>query len=262
MATVNCDEVRGMLGAYVLNALGSDERLVVDEHLELCPKCLAEMQAYARALQRLAAAAPTRPVPAAIKPALLKRASREQLERAGASIASAAAKQTLLARLMRWLRSGAAVPRAALGALGLVLLLAIGGLSYRVTQLTQQRAAQEQALALLTDTSAVTVNLRGRPAAPAAKGRIRYKPDGTIGVLETWDLPVLEANRVYQLWLIYPDNTRDTGALFKIVNADGSATIVVLAPRPFNNYVHFGISIEPDGGSPRPTGPGALSSRA
>jgi anti-sigma-K factor RskA len=163
--------------------------------------------------------------------------------------------------LWEQLMRGLVVPRFALVAAGLVAALALGGLGARVVQLRNQQTAQQQALALRTDTTAQARAMRGRPFAPNATGTIRFKPDGMLGLLEARNLPVLENDKVYQLWLVYPDNTRDTGALFNSTNADGTTTIVVFAQKPFSNYVHFGISVEPAGGMPGPTGPGALSTR-
>jgi anti-sigma-K factor RskA len=80
-----------------------------------------------------------------------------------------------------------------------------------------------------------------------------------VAVLWAEDLPPLPASQSYQLWLIYADGTRDSGAVFS-VPADGSATVVVVAPKPFSAYARFGISVEPAGGSPAPTGPAALAS--
>ena len=66
-------------------------------------------------------------------------------------------------------------------------------------------------------------------------------------------LPALAEDRVYQLWLVRPDGNRDTGALFR-----SSGDILVTAPQAFSSYVRFGVTVEPAGGSPSPTGPGAL----
>jgi anti-sigma-K factor RskA len=45
-----------------------------------------------------------------------------------------------------------------------------------------------------------------------------------------------------------------------MTQVNGKASYVVIAPRQFNSYVRFGVSIEPAGGSPGPTGPAALLS--
>jgi anti-sigma-K factor RskA len=252
MSGMSQEEARALLGAYALGALSKGERNAVEAQLQASAELRAELAEHQRALSRLTQAEPQLALPTNMKADLLGRI--------GASpIKTQLPKQR--AGILESLTHGIAVPRFALAAAVLVAALGVGGLGYRVVQLSNQRAAQQQALALITDTSAVSVKLKARPAAPNATGRIRYKPNSNIGILETWDLPVLEANHIYQLWLVYPDNTRDTGAMFKIVSEDGTATVLIMAPRPFGTYTNFGISIEPDGGPPGPTGPGVLSTR-
>jgi anti-sigma-K factor RskA len=254
MSGMSQEEARALLGAYALGALGKGERDAVEAQLQASAELRAELAEHQRALSRLTQAEPQLELPTAMKADLFTRL--------GASpINTPTPQPKRKAGLWESLTRGIAVPRFALAAAVLVAALGLGGLGYRVVQLSNQRAAQRQALDLITDTSAVSVKLKARPAAPNAAGRIRYKPNSNIGILETWDLPVLEANRIYQLWLVYPDNTRDTGALFKIVSEDGTATVLIMAPKAFGTYTNFGISIEPDGGSPGPTGPGVLSTR-
>ena len=256
-STMSQEEARAVLGAYALGALSQTERAAVEGQLQASAELRAELAEHQRALSRLVQAEPQLVLPAGIKTKLLSRigatstASPIKLKQPG-----------LLSRVWQQAAHGIAVPRLGLLAATLVVALGLGGLGYRVVQLSNQSAAQRAALALLSDTTAVSVKLNGRPAAPNATGRIRYKPNSNVGILETWSLPPLEANRIYQLWLVYPDNTRDTGAIFKIVSAEGTTTVVVMAPKPFGMYTNFGISIEPDGGSPGPTGPGVLSTRS
>ena len=264
MNGISYEEARELLGAYALGALRADERTEVEAHLQASDLLRAELAEHQLALTQLTLAEPQLELPNEMKSALLSRLDAtpqniKQLNQRNQS--NQPPKRSGLAELWGQLTRGVAIPRFALGLAALAVVLGVGGLGARVVQLNNQRAAQQQALALLTDTTAVSVKLNSKSAAPKATGRIRYRPNSNVGVLETWSLPVLEANRVYQLWLVYPDNTRDTGALFKIVSADGTATVVIMAPKPFGTYTNFGISIEPDGGSPNPTGPGALSTR-
>ena len=254
-STMSQEEARAFLGAYALGALSQTERAAVEGQLQASAELRAELAEHQRALSRLVQAEPQLDLPVGMKANLLSRI--------GATASPIQTKQVgLLTRVWEQMTRGIAVPRLGLLATTLVVALGLGGLGYRVVQLSNQSAAQRAALALLSDTTAVSVKLKGRPAAPNATGRIRYKPNSNVGILETWSLPPLEANRIYQLWLVYPDNTRDTGAIFKLVSADGTATVVVMAPKPFGMYTNFGISIEPDGGSPGPTGPGVLSTRS
>jgi anti-sigma-K factor RskA len=94
--------------------------------------------------------------------------------------------------------------------------------------------------------------LTGSEVAPEARGIIYISPDGRNGTIVVDGLPVLESEQQYQLWLI-KDGKRDSGAVFS-VNADGYRGQEIEAPIPLRDYSAFGVTIEPAGGSPGPTG--------
>jgi anti-sigma-K factor RskA len=96
------------------------------------------------------------------------------------------------------------------------------------------------------------VELTATDAAPDAQGLIEIAANGRDASLTVAGLPPLPAEQQYQLWLIR-DGQRDSGAVFS-VNTDGSATVPVESERPLSEYGAFGITIEPAGGSPGPTG--------
>jgi anti-sigma-K factor RskA len=76
--------------------------------------------------------------------------------------------------------------------------------------------------------------------------------DGEHGTLVVDKLPPLDEHQQYQLWLI-DDGTRTSGGVFS-VKEDGYASLWVGAPKALGSYKRFGITIEPEGGSPEPTG--------
>ena len=67
-------------------------------------------------------------------------------------------------------------------------------------------------------------------------------------------LPQLPADRAYQLWFVRPDSVRDSGGIFR-VGTGGEGTILARAPAGLDAYTAIGITEEPVGGSPQPTGP-------
>ena len=82
--------------------------------------------------------------------------------------------------------------------------------------------------------------------------------DGEHGTLVVDGLPALDEERQYQLWLI-EDGQRTSGGVFS-VNPEGYGSLWVLSPEPLSGYSAFGITIEPAGGSPGPTGAKVLGS--
>ena len=261
------EEASALLGAYALGVLSQAERTAVEAHLQAAPKLRAELAEHRHALTRLMNAEPLRAPPTGMKSQLMAQiaaaAKTPPLQSQPLSEPQAKSQpKSRRASLGDWLRGGLALPRLAVATMSLVALVAVGGLGSQVLRLSSEQLAYRQAMDLMYDDGASKITLGGRPAAPAATGTLRFKPEGQVALLEAHDLPVLEPTRAYQLWLVYPDNTRDTGAIFQVDGLDGTTMVVVRSPKPFNSYVRFGISIEPAGGSPAPTGPGALSSRA
>jgi anti-sigma-K factor RskA len=146
-------------------------------------------------------------------------------------------------RLGQMLQSG---PRWQPVALLLLVILALGNV------ILWQRLLREPAL------PGRPVALTGTEVAPAARGTILISDDGRYGTLVVEGLPPLDAEQQYQLWLI-DDGARDNGGVFS-VNDDGYSSMTLAAPQPLDAYAAFGITIEPAGGSPGPTGAKVLGS--
>jgi anti-sigma-K factor RskA len=89
-------------------------------------------------------------------------------------------------------------------------------------------------------------------AAPDATGLIALSKDGEYGTLMVDHLPPLGKDQQYQLWLI-KDGKRTSGGVFS-VNWDGYGSLWVNSPERLADYTAFGITVEPTGGSPGPTG--------
>jgi anti-sigma-K factor RskA len=267
MSALTCSEIKELLPALALDALDPDERAAVTSHLDACPGCRAQFDEYRAVSEGLLGAAPQRTPPPALKASLMERAGAPpEIPLAAPQPRRAPAAE----RLRDWWRGAFAVPRWAFAAAAVVVVIAFGVLSAQVAQLTgEQRqlaarlATQQQALALLDAAGAATMPMTGTQVAPAATALLRYDPAAQVAVLQVRDLPAAGAAKSYQLWLIDADGKRDSGAVFEVPpDANGSTTVAVWTPRQFNGYVRCGISIEPRGGSPQPTGPAALAGKA
>ena len=71
-----------------------------------------------------------------------------------------------------------------------------------------------------------------------------------LGVFESTNLPELSRDEVYELWLI--DDTGSEPAGLFTPGDDGSSTALVESVRV---GLILGLTVEPVGGSPQPTGP-------
>ncbi len=133
-------------------------------------------------------------------------------------------------------------PAWGLVSLVLILALAVSNLALWL---------QDDEPTLQTGTMRVA-RLAGTDVAPGATGTLVLSVDGTHGTLVVDGLTPLDENQAYQLWLI-KDGKRTDGGLIPI-NRNGYGALWVSSPEPLSNYQSFGVTVEPAGGSPGPTG--------
>jgi anti-sigma-K factor RskA len=130
------------------------------------------------------------------------------------------------------------------GLVSLALILALGVSNLRLRQQVEQAQLEADVMRI--------VRLQGTDAAPQATGTLVLSVDGEHGTLVVDGLPPLDEAHQYQLWLI-KDGHRTSGGLLS-VNSEGYGALWVSAPEPLASYPSFGITLEPAGGSPGPTG--------
>ena len=224
-----------LIPAYALECLDEVEMKAVLAHLEGCESCRAELYAYREVSGKIALSVPQVDPPARVKSALM------------ASVrASLPSQKDLERRQSKRERSGSGLLRLSPVwlATGVLLILLLGAsnllLWQQVRELRENRPQFQ------------TISLRGTEAAPGATGMIVISRGGTHGTLVVDDLPDLGEDEQYQLWLIR-DGQRTSGGVFS-VSQDGYGSVWVSSPEPLANYPNFGITIEPAGGSPGPTG--------
>lgn len=220
------------LPAYALGILDEEELAHVAQHLARCGNCRDELQSYEMIADRLALAAPDHEPPARLKKRLMERVSLPAPEEA-----------------RTWLQQLASLFRQAMPVWGLAIVVLIVGLALSNLWLWQQVKQSKQAT--LPQGMQVVV-LTGTEVAPSATGALVVSEGGEYGTLVVDDLPPLDAEHEYQLWLIR-DGARTSGGVFS-VNDEGYGALWVSAPEPLISYPAFGITVEPAGGSPGPTG--------
>lgn len=141
-------------------------------------------------------------------------------------------------------------------------------LQTEITQLQAENQALQQSYQILeqqiqteqdrlTFVSNITPNrivlLPGTEAAPDAQGQF-YVGDNNQGLLALTGLSPLSNQETYQLWLI-PSNGAPVSAGLVIADATPTAWQPITIPDPDLDFTAVGLSIEPAGGSPAPTGP-------
>jgi len=275
--------VTEIIPAYALACLEADEANLVAEHLAICGLCRAELQGYQEVAGQMAYALPQAEPPQALRAALLERlpavsgkpgatdrraswwqrnvwpAVQQIVRPAVQQIVRPAVQQFDRPAVQQFDRPAVQLPadrtagqRGGLPRLApawalasLVVILFLGASNVLLwQQMRDLRASQPAPLKVVT--------LTGSQVAPTASGLIVISRDGRYGTLVVDELPALDEARQYQLWLIQ-DGQRTSGAVFS-VSPDGYGSVWVSSPQPLIDYSSFGITIEPKGGSPGPTG--------
>jgi anti-sigma-K factor RskA len=225
--------VYDLLPGYALGCLDAPEEGQVAEHLASCEHCRAELKRYEWVAAELPMALEISAPPPDLKARILTRACQSA--------------QPDPQPLSAWQRFRGALQRSApawgLAGLAVVILLAVSNL------LLWQRLGRVESAA---QASLRTVALASTDFTPGATGELVISRDGEYGVLVVDGLPSLDEARQYQLWLIQ-DGQRTSGGVFS-VNPEGYGVLYITSPNPLASYQAVGITIEPAGGSPGPTG--------
>ena len=230
--------IRELLPAFSLGILDEDESREVKEHLATCAACRAEAASFHEVTGLLASAAAPREPPAGLEARILRAVQTRASPAAFAGPAPARRRRS---------------PWPALTGIAAVVAVALG--VGNLLQWNGVLGAAARGRAARLDTAV----LSGTPNAPEAYGTVVLDPKDNKGVLAVTGLPALSADRQYQLWLIR-DGERRSGGVFR-PDEDGYGSLLLTVPADFRDFTSFGVSVEPRGGSPAPTGPGVLAGR-
>lgn len=220
-----------LIPAYVLGCLDEADLQYVESHLASCPTCRAEVEIYRSVRDSLTlTTAPVAPPPEL----------RAQLMERVAATPDAPAEMdpaTFWGRLTAFSQRVAPIwtPLSLLLIVGLLLLTGL---------LWQNRAVDP--------VEPTTIVMTSTDRAPGAAGLLVTSDQSSRGTLLVNGLPPLSPSEQYQLWLIL-DGVRTDGGVFS-VDESGAGRLEIDAPQPLLEYAAYGITIEPTGGSPGPTG--------
>ena len=226
------EHVIDLLPAYALGCLDREDDLRVAEHLAACRMCRDELEGYRSLVTDLPFAVAQSDPPPGLKEAILQRARQTQ-------------GVVLAAKVPWWQRLPWLGSAPSWSMVSLVLILVLGAsILLMWGRLNTLERLQPNALQ--------TILMEGTENAPIATGMLVISLDGTHGTLVVDQLPVLSESQEYQLWLI-KDGQRISGGVFT-TDEKGYKGMYIKSPEPLDSYTSFGITIEPAGGSPGPTG--------
>lgn len=250
-----CQELEELYPAYVLDAVDEKEKKRIEAHMATCHRCSEIVAGYCSVADQLPYALPMVEPPADLKYRVLQAA----LPRARAEEPSASVWQALVEGFGKLLRSPA------LSAVTLLLVVALGIWNVSLQNQVAQQIASNQQMAAEMSSERAMMNtmayadaqpkrLESTSEAPQAIGRLFMASDLNALALIVYDMPTLKPDQVYQIWLIDPKGNRTSGGTFA-VDAYGRGWVYIRSPQPLSNYQGIGITMEPMGGSPAPTGP-------
>ncbi len=226
------DDLHTLTGAYAVNALSDTERAAFETHLVRCESCAEEVAELSATAAHLGAAAEFAP-PAHLRARVL---------------AAAAETRQLAPHTARVPRPRRGFGRAG-GLLAAACLVAVAFVAVQT-----ERSGQEDQLAQLSSQYERFSDLLSTPDAKifsatgtnGAVGTAVMSPSRNEMLFLGKDLPAPPGGSVYQLWMIAPDGAHSAGVL------PSPTAPLVASGVPGAQKV--ALTVEPQGGSPSPTG--------
>ena len=225
------EDLHVLTGSYVLDAIGDTEREEFERHLQDCPACEAEVRGMRETAARLALACAVTP-PARMEQQVLAATYRTRQLPPLPAGRPRRAMPRLVPRVPRRLAMLAvAASVAAAVALGITELTA-------QHQLDQARATAIARVVTASDAHVAT-------ARTSAGGSVTVVTSAALreAVVSASGMASLPSSRVYQVWVMSPSGARSAGLMH-------GSSLLASAVRPGDR---IGITVEPAGGTARPT---------
>jgi anti-sigma factor RsiW len=225
------EDLHVLTGSYVLDAISDTEREEFERHLQHCPACEAEVRGMRETAARLALACAVT-APARMEQQVLAATYRtRQLPPLPAH-----RPRRAMPRLVPW------VPRR-LAMLAVAASVA-AAVALGITELTaQHQLDQARATAIARVVTASDAHVA--TARTSAGGSVTVVTSAALreAVVSTSGMASLPSSRVYQVWVMSPSGARSAGLMH-------GSSLLASAVRPGDR---IGITVEPAGGTARPT---------
>jgi anti-sigma-K factor RskA len=229
----NHGEMRILVASYVIGAVPPEEAARIRSHILTCDECMAEAESLAATTSNLALAVSPETVPEGFADRVLARVAEPE---------AAAETQPRAAR--RW------SPTAVLSVAALLVVIAVIAAGWFDAR--SDLARNERVVDVVLDSKG-GINLAG---SGDAVGKVVSSEEGG-SVFVAQGLDAAPEDHTYQLWLMKgscADPTAPTCQIHGGGTFDSEAGISVLrTSRALKGYARAAVTIEPDGGSPKPT---------
>jgi anti-sigma-K factor RskA len=243
-----------LTGAYAVDAIELAELHVFERHLNRCGSCATEIRGLRETAARLAIGDALPPPPTMWQRVMDATYRTARLPPAASQVSRPRFLHPLRparsVRPARPRRSGFPLPRLSV-AVAAGVVAAVSLVAAVVLGLTQVRTAHQ------LDTARAVAEVLAAPDARTLNGPVAGGGTMTVvvsrarheAVIITAGLPALSSAEVYQLWVIDPAGARSAGL---IAAAQRGRTAPLLASG-VDTGDRFGITVEPAGGTTRPT---------
>lgn len=223
--------------AYAIGALDPGEVAALEAHLSACGICRDELSAYRSVSDAMLLSVRPQKPPAALRRHLQERISNSR---------------KVVRPKFSWSFAQISIGFAVifLLALSTFSFLQMQQLTRQQEQLTRQMQTSQIALAALAYPETQTLPLSGENIT----GTLLLAREQNVAVIIAWDLPALQSSQTYQIWLIDPQGKRTSGGIFTPQVELPYTSVQVFSPESLSGFIGIGVTIEPSGGSPQPTG--------
>jgi anti-sigma-K factor RskA len=249
-------EPHTLAGAYAMDAISEDDRARFERHLARCAECAQEIASLREATARLATATAQTPPPGLKERVMVAAATTRQRVPVTADVpARSAWVKDARIRTRAWFHSlawrgrlvVAAGAVATVAVLGAAVVFGISNGTMR-QQLSQAQAGSQQVAAVLSarDATMMTGTVRGG-------GTVTIVASHSMRALvfTAAGLRALPASRGYELWLIGSAGVRPVG-MFPQASDHMVGPVIASGLRQGD---HLALTVEPAGGTSRPTSP-------
>ncbi|WP_018548864.1 anti-sigma factor [Streptomyces sp. LaPpAH-108] len=230
-----------LTGAYALDALDEDERAGVERHLAHCASCALEVAEFEATAARLGLAA-TVPVRPALRAEVLRRiASVRQVAPGTAPTARLRTTRRRTRGPLAWALAASVAVAAAFGGTALWQYERAQDATRRAA-VAEGRADEVAGVLAAPDAKSATVRVAG------GTGTVVVSAERDRAVFMASRMPAPPDGKVYQLWFDDGGTMRSAGLMNPVLRSQ-----TVLLRGPVAGASGVGVTVEPAGGSPRPT---------
>jgi anti-sigma-K factor RskA len=230
--------LNALAGAYALDALDEDERTIFEEHLKSCADCVEEVRGMRSTAAELSHAVATTPPPE-LRASVL------------GAISQVRPWPPIVDNVLpiRRSRTSRIFWPAIAAACALIAVVSAGWGFQQHRDATRKQVASATCSVLGARDATATNGVVG-----SGQATLVYSKSAHCMALLARGIPQPASGKTYQLWAITADGNAMSAGLFA---PDANGDVVLNGPGDLSTATRMGISVEPTGGSAKPT-PGAI----